>query len=97
MDQFVPFVMHAPAGTAVYFEINEGWMISDHLLAEIADSQHWLVWSKTKDAQEKPPKNMPKPIPRPQSKAKSKPVEKKPEERAMTVGEYMEKIGMVVN
>lgn len=97
IDQFVPFVMHAPAGTATYFEINEGWTISDHLLAEIADAQHWLVWSKTKDARKEPPANMPKPLPRPKSKHKKKPEPKKPEERAMTVGEYMKKIGMPVN
>lgn len=48
---------------AVALNPKMAWDVQDYLLAEIADSQRWLVWAKTTDAQKK--RNMPKPIPRP--------------------------------
>jgi hypothetical protein len=39
------------------------WSLTNHLLAGLADSAAWLVWSKTEDATKK--RNRPKPIPRP--------------------------------
>lgn len=39
------------------------WQLPELLLADIADSLHWLVWAKTEAARKK--RNMPKPIPRP--------------------------------
>lgn len=39
------------------------WDTTDYLLADLADSQRWLVWSKTRDGQRN--RNRPKPIPRP--------------------------------
>lgn len=39
------------------------WDTTDYLLADIADSQRWLVWAKTKNGQKN--KDRPKPLPRP--------------------------------
>lgn len=39
------------------------WGFAEYLLASIADSLGWLVWSKTKDGSKG--RNRPKPIPRP--------------------------------
>lgn len=39
------------------------WQLGEHLLADIADSLRWLVWSKTTAAQHN--RNRPEPIPRP--------------------------------
>lgn len=39
------------------------WQLQEMLLADVADSLHWLVWAKTKAAQKN--RNQPKPIPRP--------------------------------
>lgn len=46
------------------------WGVQEQLLAEIADTLHWLQWTKTKDAAAKPPRNAPDPIPRPGIKPK---------------------------
>jgi hypothetical protein len=43
----------------------EHWTLGDHLMATILDRVNLLLWSKTKDAHKKPPRNMPKRIPRP--------------------------------
>lgn len=59
-------VKHLPS-TSAYWRKREPerarWGVAEYLLAIIADSARWLVWSKTKDAT----RNMrrPKPIPRP--------------------------------
>jgi len=47
------------------------WTVSDYLLASIVDAQNWLVWSKTKDAQGRIPRNRPKPVRRPGDKDES--------------------------
>ncbi|MFI7001355.1 DUF5361 domain-containing protein [Nocardia sp. NPDC050175] len=39
------------------------WQLSEHLLADVADSLRWLVWSKTTAAQDG--RDRPVPIPRP--------------------------------
>lgn len=39
------------------------WGDSEHMLAAIADSVRWLVWSKTRDGEKN--RNRPKPLPRP--------------------------------
>jgi hypothetical protein len=44
---------------------NEKWDLKDHLLATALDRINILLWSKTKDAAKKPPRNFPKRIPRP--------------------------------
>lgn len=41
------------------------WTNTNQLLADIADSLHWLCWTKTKGAQKTPPEGMPNPIKRP--------------------------------
>jgi len=41
------------------------WTNTNQLLADIADSLHWLCWAKTKGAQKKPPEGMPDRIKRP--------------------------------
>lgn len=59
-------VKHLPA-TSAYWRKREPekarWGVAEYLLAIIADSVRWLVWSKTKDA--KFNRKRPKPIPRP--------------------------------
>lgn len=55
----------APPGTAMYHAVNEGWSRNDHLAATVADGVNTLLWTKTKDAQRKPPRNRPEPIKRP--------------------------------
>lgn len=39
------------------------WGLPEHLLADVADTLHWLQWKDTKDASRN--RNQPKPIPRP--------------------------------
>ncbi|MBF6296287.1 hypothetical protein IU459_01865 [Nocardia amamiensis] len=39
------------------------WQLNEHLLASMADSLRWLVWSKTTAAQQN--RDRPEPIPRP--------------------------------
>ena len=54
-----------PPESALGRALNPDWMwgLPEMLAADIADSQRWLVWSKTVDAQRK--RNRPQPIPRP--------------------------------
>lgn len=63
--------MHSPITRSMHPDAAL-WGIQEQLLAELVDVAHWLQWSKTKDAQSKPPKNMPEPIPRPGVKPKEK-------------------------
>lgn len=62
-------VRHLPESSALQRAVNgpdaAEWSVTNHLLANVADSAAWLVWSKTSDASRKPPRNQPKPIPRP--------------------------------
>ena len=61
-------VRHLPATSALQRAIHGDeveWNTTNQLLANVADSAAWLVWSKTSDASRKPPRNQPKPIPRP--------------------------------
>lgn len=53
--------------SAVFRSVNPDWQwtLEAHMGAIAADGIRWLVWSKTKDASRKPPRNQPKPIPRP--------------------------------
>ncbi|TQM29861.1 DUF5361 domain-containing protein [Nocardia bhagyanarayanae] len=59
-------IKQAPADSAlarsVYGEDHQ-WQLGQHLLADMADSLRWLVWSKTKAAQDG--RDRPEPIPRP--------------------------------
>lgn len=92
-DQFVSLVVHAPPGTAVFHETNQGWTINDHLQAQVIDALNILVWMKTEDAHKKNPRHRPKPIPRPGMANTPAP----PAEHAvMTVGDYLERIGGVI-
>ncbi|MFE6863634.1 DUF5361 domain-containing protein [Nocardia sp. NPDC057668] len=43
------------------------WQLTQMLMADMADSLRWLVWSKTEEAQQN--RNRPEPIPRPGLKA----------------------------
>lgn len=43
----------------MFHKINKGVVTSDYLLAQILDGVKDLLWSKTKDAFEKPPRNRP--------------------------------------
>jgi Family of unknown function (DUF5361) len=42
---------------------DQAWSRTDMLLADIADSLHWLQWAKTKDGARN--RSRPQPIPRP--------------------------------
>lgn len=62
--------MHAlftasPPYTAIHHAFCEKWTLTDHLLVTALDRLNVLLWTKTKDAAKKPPRNMPKRIPRP--------------------------------
>lgn len=55
----------SPPYTALHSAFNEHWTLTDHLLATSLDRLNTLLWTKTKDAHKKPPRNMPKRVPRP--------------------------------
>lgn len=55
----------APPGSAVHHAVTEGWSLEAHLMATVADAANTLLWTKTKDAQRKPPRNRPDRIQRP--------------------------------
>lgn len=55
----------SPPNTSLHYHFNEKWDLKDHLLATQLDRLNVLVWTKTKDAHRKPPRNQPKRIPRP--------------------------------
>ena len=89
-DQFLSFVFHAPAGTALYHERNKGWTVTDHLLTDLLEVQDWVAWTKTKDGHEnrKRPKRRQRPGMEQQQKADEKTV--------MTVEEYVKLTGMSI-
>jgi hypothetical protein len=100
VDQFVNFVAYAPPGTALFHERNRGWTTSDYLTAQMVDALNYLVWAKSADAHSKHPKHRPQPIPRPgliavqqQQQRQEQPVEDKP----MTVADYLQRTGLVMN
>jgi hypothetical protein len=84
---------HAPPFTAIYAERGEGWVVTDHLLAQAVDALNRLVWFKTADGQSKNPRHTPERVPRP-GMAKKDP---KAGEKSMTVEEYAAKAGIRVN
>jgi hypothetical protein len=55
----------SPPYTALHHAFNEKWTLTDHILVTQLDRLNTLLWTKTKDAHKKPPRNMPKRIPRP--------------------------------
>jgi hypothetical protein len=55
----------SPPYSALHHAFNEKWTLTDHLLATSLDRLNTLLWTKTKDAHKKPPRNAPKRIPRP--------------------------------
>ena len=85
--------MHAPPGTALYHERGKGWTVADHLLTDALELLDWLAWTKTVDAQQKTPRMKPKPRRRPGVIAG----DIKPEDKPMTVADYVAKTGMVIN
>jgi hypothetical protein len=89
LSGFVHFVVYAPVGTSVFHMLNEGWTADTHQLTSLIDAANWLVWSKTKDAQEKFPQHKPEPSPRPGS-PKAAVVQEVPD---MTVEEYLRLAG----
>ncbi|MEU8895490.1 DUF5361 domain-containing protein [Nocardia sp. NPDC048505] len=59
-------VMHAPIDSALsraLYPDDHRWQLNEHLLASVADSLRWLVWSKTTAARQG--RDMPEPIVRP--------------------------------
>ncbi|WP_228794721.1 DUF5361 domain-containing protein, partial [Nocardia cyriacigeorgica] len=61
-------VQQSPRESAIARSVNPEvsmWGIDQQLMAELVDVAHWLKWSKTKGATQKPPQGMPDPIPRP--------------------------------
>lgn len=73
----------------MFHVLNEGWTADTHQLADLIDAAQALLWTKSKDAQEKHPSNFPKPTPRP-GWAKEPVEEQVPE---MTVEEYLRLAG----
>ena len=64
--EFVAMVVHLPRESATWAAEHPdaaAWGLSEQLLAEVADSLHWLQWAKTADGSKG--RNRPKPIPRP--------------------------------
>lgn len=55
----------APPGSSIHYELHEKWPLEAQLLAANVDAMNTLLWTKTKDAQRKPPRNRPEPIKRP--------------------------------
>lgn len=55
----------SPPYTAIHHAFNEKWTLTDHILVTALDRLNTLLWTKTKDAHKKPPRNAPKRIPRP--------------------------------
>jgi hypothetical protein len=90
IDQFIGFVVYSPPGTAVHYLTHYGWSVTDYLLANLIDLTATLLWTKSKDAQQKVPRRRPKPIDRPGM------TRKRAEERPMTVSEYLKRTGMKV-
>jgi hypothetical protein len=84
LSGFVHFVVYSPPGTAIFHVLNEGWTADTYQLTSLLDVASTLLWSKTKDAQEKLPQHRPKPFPRPGT-----PVEPLVQEPEMTVGDYL--------
>ena len=70
-DMFALFTA-SPPYTALHYAFNERWTLGDHLMATALDRLNVLLWTKTKDAHKKPPRNMPKRIPRPGVEQKKK-------------------------
>lgn len=62
----------SPPYTALHHAFNEKWTLTDHILVTALDRLNTLLWTKTKDAHKKPPRNAPKRIPRPGVDAKRK-------------------------
>lgn len=62
----------SPPYTALHHAFNEKWTLTDHILVTALDRLNTLLWTKTKDAHKKPPRNMPKRIPRPGVSEKNK-------------------------
>lgn len=62
----------SPPYTALHHAFNEKWTLTDHLLVTALDRLNTLLWTKTKDAHKKPPRNAPKRIPRPGVDARPK-------------------------
>lgn len=70
-DMYAMFAA-APPNSALHYAINEGWSLTDHLQATQLDRINLILWTKTKDAHKKPPRNLPKRIPRPGVEERSK-------------------------
>jgi hypothetical protein len=85
--------MHAPPGTALYHERNEGWTVAEHLMTDLLEVQDWVAWTKTVDAQQKTPRKKPKPRQRPGRKAGAA----DPADKPFTVADYVKKTGMVIS
>lgn len=88
---FVSMMLNAPPGTAVHYQMTEGYDVAERLLALNLDAQKMLLWTKSKDAHAKPPRNRPKPTWQP-GMAEQEPEEK--EYEAMTIEQYMERAGL---
>jgi hypothetical protein len=88
---FVSMMLNAPPGSAVYHQITEGWDVLERLTALLLDTQRTALWTKSKDAHAKPPRNRPKPTWQP-GMPEEAPEDK--EYQAMTIEQYMEKAGL---
>ncbi|BCI54938.1 hypothetical protein NIIDNTM18_42160 [Mycolicibacterium litorale] len=86
-EEFTSFVLNSPPGTAVYHRVTSGYGVGDRLLAKILDAGHDLLWAKTKDAHQNPPRNRPE---RTWIPGMEKAAQTEPKQDEMTVGRYLE-------
>ena len=88
--------MHAPPGTALYHERNEGWTVTDHLLTDALEILDWLAWTKTTDAQEKIREEEAEATAAARHQKAAKKSCRTGADKPMTVAEYVAKTGMVI-
>lgn len=79
-------VVYAAPGTAVYYATHKGWDRNTYKLTDLVDGVKWLVWAKSKAAEDNP-HDPPAPEWRP-----GDPI---PEEQPVTtIRDYMRLVGM---
>jgi hypothetical protein len=88
---FVSMLLNPAPVTSLYHQMTEGWGVAERLAALRLDALKMLLWTKSKDAYAKPPRNRPKPTWQP-GHPEEEPEEK--EYEVMTIEQYMERAGM---
>lgn len=87
-DMYALFVA-SPPYTGLHHAFNEKWTLTDHILVTALDRLNTLLWTKTKDAHKKPPRNAPKRIPRPGVDERQKSEDPRVQGSIMDVTEFL--------